>query len=115
MWVLSPARKGQLPIHKDEPDIAIAHAFGINGETRVIFNEPDEYGGNVLGYNVWSVLQVAEGYNDTENLPEGNTAALTPETALAIHDAISHPDYEGYPPSWNNHPAEACPHLQEPP
>lgn len=80
-------------------DIAIAHAFGTDGETRVIFNEPDEYGNDVLGYNVWSVLQVTEGYEDTENLPdtfnipEDNTAHLTPETALALYDTINHPEY----------------------
>jgi hypothetical protein len=80
-------------------DIAIAHAFGTDGETRVIFNEPDEYGNDVLGYNIWSVLQVTEGYEDTENLPdtfnipEDNTAHLTPETALALYDTINHPEY----------------------
>ena len=80
-------------------DIAIAHAFGTDGETRVIFNEPDEYGNDVLGYNIWLALQVTEGYDDTENLPdtfnipEDNTAHLTPETALALYDTINHPEY----------------------
>lgn len=80
-------------------DIIIAHTFGTDGETRVIFNEPDEYGDDVLGYNIWSVLQVTEGYDDTENLPdtfnipEDNTAPLTPETALALYDTINHPEY----------------------
>lgn len=80
-------------------DLAIAHAFGTDGESRVIFNEPDEYGNDVLGYNVWSVLQAAEGYDDTENLPdtfnipEYNTAHLTPETALALYGTINHPEY----------------------
>ena len=81
-------------------DITIAHTLKANGETRVIIHEPDEYDTPEGGYNLWSVLQATENYEDTDTLPktfnisEANTAPLTPETALALHDTLNHPDYE---------------------
>lgn len=80
-------------------DITIAHTLKANGETRVIFHEPDEYDTPEGGYNIWTVLQATENYEDTDtlpetfNIPESNTAPLTPETALALHDTLNHPEY----------------------
>ena len=70
-----------------------------NGETRVIIHEPDEYETPDGGYNIWAILQATENYEDTDtlpqtfNIPETNTAPLTPETALALHDTLNHPEY----------------------
>ena len=80
-------------------DITIAHTLKANGETRVIIHEPDEYDTPEGGYNLWTVLQATENYEDTDtlpktfNIPETNTAPLTPETALALHDTLNHPEY----------------------
>ena len=80
-------------------DITIVHTLKANGETRVIIHEPDEYDTPDGGYNLWAVLQATENYEDTDtlpktfNIPEANTAPLTPETALALHDTLNHPEY----------------------
>lgn len=77
----------------------ITHTLKANGETRVIIHEPDEYDTPEGGYNLWKVLQATENYEDTDTLPktfnisEANTAPLTPETALALHDTLNHPEY----------------------
>lgn len=77
-------------------DISIAHT--LNGEaTRAIIHKPNAYTTLLDGYNIWAVLNATNTY--TNDLPETfattetETAPLTPETALALHDTLTHPEY----------------------
>lgn len=77
-------------------DISIAHA--LNGEaTYAITHEPNGYTNLLDGYNIWAILGATNTY--TNDLPETfattetETAPLTHETALALHDTLNHPEY----------------------
>lgn len=77
-------------------DISIAHT--LNGDaTRAIIHKPNAYTTLLDGYNIWAVLNATNTY--TNDLPETfattetETAPLTPETALALHDTLTHPEY----------------------
>lgn len=77
-------------------DISIAHT--LNGEaTRAITHEPNGYTNLLDGYNIWAILGATNTY--TNDLPETfattetETAPLTHETALALHDTLNHPEY----------------------
>lgn len=77
-------------------DISIAHT--LNGDaTRAIPNEPNEYTTLLDGYNIWAILSATNTYTnplpETFNITETETAPLTPETALALHDTLTHPEY----------------------
>lgn len=77
-------------------DISIAHT--LNGDaTRAIIHKPNAYTTLLDGYNIWAVLNATNTY--TNDLPETfattetETAPLTHETALALHDTLNHPEY----------------------
>lgn len=77
-------------------DISIAHT--LNGDaTRAIIHKPNAYTTLLDGYNIWAVLNATNTYTnplpETFNITENETAPLTPETALALHDTLTHPEY----------------------
>ena len=77
-------------------DISIAHT--LNGDaTRAIPDEPNGYTTLLDGYNIWAILGATNTYTnplpETFNITETETAPLTPETALALHDTLTHPEY----------------------
>lgn len=66
-------------------DLAIAHAFGTDGETRVIFNEPDEYGDDVLWATIFG--QSSRQPKDTKT----PTTSPTPSTSQKTTPPTSPP------------------------
>lgn len=77
-------------------DISIAHA--LNGDaTYAIIHEPNGYTNLLEGYNIWAILGATNTYTnplpETFATTETETAPLTHETALALHDTITHPEY----------------------
>ena len=77
-------------------DISIAHT--LNGDaTRAIPDEPNEYTTLLDGYNIWAILNATHTYTnplpETFNITETETAPLTPDTALALHETLTNPEY----------------------